>query len=92
MEWLVFVALIAVAAALIGARLPVARARTDDTLATIEAQRAALLAELAELDDDAAAGRITGEDRLAGRRALAPRLRAVTESARAARLTAEPPR
>ena len=45
-----------------------------------------LLAELRELDDDAASGRISPDERRDGRRALAPRLRAVTEALRDAGL------
>jgi hypothetical protein len=82
MEWLVLVVLVLLAALLIA--LP--RRTGSDAGADAEREQAALieerrllLAELRELDEDAAAGRISGEDRLAGRRALAPRLRAVTE-------------
>jgi hypothetical protein len=49
----------------------------------LEAERSRLLEELRELDDDAAAGRISRDDRQAGRRGIAPRLRAVTEALRA---------
>ena len=58
-----------------------------DPLDLIE-ERARLLAELRELDDDAASGRISAAERLSGRRALAPRLRAVTEALRATGLDA----
>ena len=51
-------------------------------IAALADERRLLLAELRELDDDAAAGRIASEDRQAGRRALAPRLRAVVEALR----------
>ena len=47
-------------------------------------ERERLLAELRELDEDAASGRISDFERLAGRRALAPQLRAVTEALRSA--------
>lgn len=89
MEWLVLAALGALACALV-AWLPLAapQATTDDALSGLERERAALLAELAELDDDAAASRITADDRLAGRRALAPRLRVVVEALRDARAAA----
>jgi hypothetical protein len=82
MEWLVLVLLALLAAVLIA--LPRHAANNDagdaelDQAALVE-ERRLLLAELRELDEDAAAGRISGEDRLAGRRALAPRLREVTE-------------
>ena len=45
-------------------------------------ERDDLLQELRELDDDAAAGRITAEDRAAARRAIGPHLRQVTEALR----------
>lgn len=83
MEWLVLVVLALLAAALIalphrGGRDRVAEAGLEHT-ALLE-ERRLLLSELRELDEDAAAGRISSDDRLAGRRALAPRLRAVTET------------
>ena len=43
-----------------------------------------LLAELRELDDDAASGRISAAERRSGRQALAPRLRAVSAALHAA--------
>ena len=89
MEWAVLGTCALLAAALVA--LPW-RARAASTVDPVETERASiaalleerrlLLAELSELDDDAAAGRIAGEDRAAGRRALAPRLRAVTEALR----------
>ena len=45
-------------------------------------RRAELLAELTEFDSDLALGRISEDDRRAGRRAVAPELRAVTEQLR----------
>jgi hypothetical protein len=80
-EWAVLLVFVAVAIALVavpGRRSPAGIAADDGLLA----ERRMLLAELRELDDDLAAGRISAEDRLAGRRALAPRLRAVTETLR----------
>jgi type II secretory pathway component PulM len=86
MEWAVLLVLAAIAVALIV--LP-SRGR-DGERPTVQAEQAALLeerrglyAELHELDEDMAAGRIAAEDRALGRRALAPRLRAVTEALRA---------
>lgn len=84
MEWAVL-ALIALAACAF-----IALPRRDDTLVDhseaasveLEAERESLLLALRELDEDAAAGRITAEDRLDGRRALGPRLREVTEALR----------
>ena len=61
--------------------------REDDVAPDLELlreQRQTLLDELRDFDEDAEAGRISAEDRLAGRRALAPRLRAVTEALREA--------
>lgn len=83
MEWAVL-ALFALAA---GAFIALPRrgdGTTDAATATDElaAERDSLLLALRELDEDAAAGRITAEDRLAGRRALGPRLRDVTEALR----------
>ncbi|MCC6237607.1 MAG: hypothetical protein IT299_08540 [Dehalococcoidia bacterium] len=46
-------------------------------------RREMLLADLAELDLDLAEGRISAADRLEGRRALAPELRALSEQLRA---------
>lgn len=91
MEWAVVVACALVAAALIarpwrGAGVALETDRVDAERAMLAAlldERRQLLAELSELDEDAAAGRIAAEDRQAGRRALAPRLRAVTEALRA---------
>lgn len=82
MEWLVLVALALLAATLIALPLRASRVPTSADLseeALIE-ERRLLLSELRELDEDAAAGRISSDDRLTGRRALAPRLREVTEA------------
>jgi len=81
-EWTVIVLFAVVAAIAIG----LARERRDDAVAPdlelLREQRGTLLDELRDFDEDANAGRISPEDRLAGRRALAPRLRAVTEALR----------
>lgn len=53
-----------------------------DQEAGLLAERRQLLAELHEVDEDAAAGRISADDRMAARRSLGPRLRAVTEALR----------
>ncbi len=84
------VACAAMAAALVArpwrsASTPLEADRVEAERASIAAlveERRLLLAELSELDDDAATGRIAPEDRQVGRRALAPRLRAVTEALR----------
>lgn len=90
MEWVVLAACALVAAALVARPWRGAGASGRDDVAAERAAMAALveerrllLAELRELDEDAAAGRIAAEDRQAGRRALAPRLRAVSEALRA---------
>lgn len=88
MEWVVLVAFAAAAAAAIG--VPLLRAReavagSADGAELLE-ERRTLLAELRELDDDAASGRISAEERRASRRSFAPRLRAVTEALRDAGL------
>jgi cytochrome c-type biogenesis protein CcmI len=81
MEWAVLLAFAAIALALVA--MPTRRAPSPpDESATLEGERRLLLSELRELDEDAAAGRISSEDRQAGRRAIAPRLRAVTEALR----------
>jgi hypothetical protein len=95
MEWLVVVALALLAAVLIA--LPLRASRPEEPSAALEEdalveERRVLLGELRELDEDAAAGRISSEDRLAGRRALAPRLRAVTEALQRAGVETAPPR
>jgi hypothetical protein len=82
-EWLVILMFALAAAAAIG----LAHGAEDDPtpdLDLLREQRRTLLDELRDLDEDADAGRISAEDRAAGRRALAPRLRAVTESLREA--------
>jgi hypothetical protein len=65
-----------------------AGAETED----LRARHVELLRELRDLDEDAAAGRISAEDRAAGRRALAPRLRALSEALRARGEDPEPVR
>jgi cytochrome c-type biogenesis protein CcmH/NrfG len=86
MEWLVLALLAVLAAAVIGAPLwhpDRATAEPGGADELVEEHRR-LLAELRELDDDAAGGRVSAAERQAGRRALAPRLRAVTEALREA--------
>lgn len=56
---------------------------TDGEAEEIAGERDSLLLALRELDEDAAAGRISAADRVEGRRALGPRLREVTEALRA---------
>ena len=86
MEWLVLVLFAALAALLIGFPLRRASAGPDAEAPPLDAlreERARLLDELRELDDDAASGRISAAERLSGRRALGPRLRELTETLRA---------
>lgn len=86
MEWVVLV-LVA-----LGTGVFIALPRRSDTSADVAgndvielaAERDSLLLALRELDEDAAAGRITASDRLDGRRSLGPRLREVTEALREA--------
>ncbi|MEZ4501404.1 MAG: hypothetical protein R3C39_02135 [Dehalococcoidia bacterium] len=72
-----------VAAGAIGLARP-SRGQRDsvDEEARLLERRRVLLDELRELDEDLAAGRIDAADRQAGRRALGPELRAVTEALR----------
>ena len=88
MEWLVLALFAAAAAAVIG--LPLLRSRETALEgvdgAELAEERRTLVAELQELDDDTASGRISADERRDGRRALAPRLRAVTEALRDAGL------
>ena len=90
MEWLVLVLFAGLAAAVIGGPLLRGREAAPDggDEAPLVEERRTLLAELRELDDDAASGRISPDERRDGRRALAPRLRAVTEALRDAGLDA----
>ena len=83
MEWAVVAAFALIAALAIGlAREP--RNEVAPDIELLREQRRPLRDELRDLDEDAEAGRISPEDRQAGRRALAPRLRAATEALREA--------
>lgn len=80
-EWGILIAMAVLAAAFI------AWPRRADTTSypdasELHAERATLLQELREIEEDLAAGRITTDDRAEARRALGPRLRAVTEALR----------
>ena len=87
MEWLVLALFAFAAALLVG--LPWTRpVEAPAGTRELEEQRERILADLAELDLDLAEGRISTNDRLEGRRALAPELRAVTEELRARGLPA----
>jgi hypothetical protein len=83
MEWAVLVLFASIAVWMVGALPAPWPGRADaPEAAALHEERRQLLSELAELDDDAASGRISDEDRRQGRGALAPRLRSVTESLR----------
>lgn len=79
-----------VAAGVIGLARP-SRAQSGldavDDETRLGGRRSVLLEELRELDEDLRAGRISAEDRLEGRRALGPELRAVTEALHDAGIT-----
>lgn len=82
MEFVVLATFAALAAAFVG--IP----RGTDAPSMVAAdelreRRERLLRELRDLDADAVEGRISADDRVEGRRALAPELRAVTEELRA---------
>ena len=88
MEWAVLVLFAALAAAVVGAPLwrgarPRPASEAGGATDLVE-EHGRLLAELRELDEDEASGRISAAERQGGRRALAPRLRAVTEALREA--------
>lgn len=83
MEWAVL-ALFALATSVYIA-WPARASAPPDAIADADelaAERETLLLALRELDEDAATGRISAADRMDGRRALAPRLREVTEALR----------
>ncbi len=79
MEWVLLVAFALAAASMVALPLRAGIEPSAIDRASNAAERMRLLAELRELDDDLAAGRISDDDRQAGRRAIAPQLRAVTE-------------
>lgn len=85
MEWAVLVGCALIAALIVGvprgSRVDLATVEAEAQQALVE-ERERLLDDLRELDEDAAAGRISAEDRQLGRRAIAPRLRAATEALR----------
>lgn len=82
MEWLVLALFAGAAALAIG--LPWTRTleAAAGRLEALRERRAFLVSELVELDHDLAEGRISAADRIEGRRALAPELRAVTDALR----------
>jgi hypothetical protein len=83
MEWLVVAAVAALAALFVAWPRPGdAAPEPGDAAADLLARRDSLLAELREIDDDFATGRITEADRAGARSALGPRLRVVTDALR----------
>ena len=82
MEWALLLALAAAAAAYVGWPRGDATFLESSEVDRLQERRAELLDELAELDADLAQGRISEDDRRAGRHAIAPELRAVTERLR----------
>ena len=82
MEWVLLVAFALAAASMVALPLRTGAEQSVADTASSAAERQRLLAELRELDDDMAAGRISADDRQAGRRAIAPQLRTVTEQLR----------
>jgi hypothetical protein len=85
MEWALFTAVLLAATAYIALPRHADEVAHDveSAIGELHGQRAMILAALRDLDEDADAGRITAEDRAAGRRALGPSLREVTEQLRA---------
>lgn len=85
MEWAVLLGFALVAAALVVLPRGVAPTPRDAEAAeaALHEERRRLLDELVEIDDDVAAGRIAAEDRAVARRAIAPRLREVTQALQA---------
>ncbi len=83
MEWILLLAVAIATAAYIGWPHTPPEQSEDDEVATLRDRRTVLLTELRDFDTDLANGRISDEDRHAGRRALAPELREVTERLRA---------
>lgn len=82
MEWLLLFAVAIAAATYIGWPHVVPDQSEDVEVTTLRDRRIVLLAELRDFDTDLANGRISEDDRRAGRRALGPELREVTERLR----------
>jgi len=83
MEWSIFAVVAALTALFVAWPRPSDTApEAGDAAADLLARRDSLLAELREIDDDLATGRITEADRAHARRALGPHLRAVTDALR----------
>lgn len=82
MEWLLLLAVAIAAATYIGWPHVVLDESEDVEVTTLRDRRTVLLAELRDFDRDLANGRISEDDRRAGRRAVGPELREVTERLR----------
>ena len=84
MEWAVLALFALAASAFIALprRSDIAADHSTEEAIELAGERDSLLLALRELDEDAAAGRISATDRIEGRRALGPRLREVTEALR----------
>ncbi len=91
MEWGILILFAILAAALVATGPLEFNAVGADPGALHEA-RERLLRELRDLDEDAAAGRISAAERQEGRLAIAPQLRLVTEQLRSAGETPSPAR
>ena len=82
-EWAILAAVVALVAAYIAwPRAVDLEPLSHPDFDELRGEREDLLQELREIDDDAAAGLITPEDRATARRELGPRLRRVTEELR----------
>jgi hypothetical protein len=82
MEWLLLLIVSLTAALYIGWPHVDLDEPECDELVTLRDRRTVLLAELRDFDRDLANGRISEDDRRAGRRTVAPELRDVTERLR----------
>lgn len=82
MEWVLLLAVAIVTAIYIGWPHATLDESEDDEITTLRDRRTVLLAELRDFDTDLANGRISEDDRRAGRRALGPELREITEHLR----------
>lgn len=90
MEWLLLLAVALAAALYIGWPHVALDEPESDELITLRDRRTVLLAELRDFNRDLANGRISEADRRAGRHAVAPELRDVTERLRSLGESADP--
>ncbi len=82
MEWAVLLAVVLLTAAYVAVPRRRDGEAPDTPIDELRRLHRELRDELRELDTDAAEGRISAQDRRAGRSAIGPRLRAVTEALR----------